>query len=188
MGSSKEYTNQEKADVLDACKKIGNVSKVAEQFDISRGTIYNWKGQESEIRESLAKDDVVKALKTRSDVSEDVLRHLDTYQELLNAIGDLDTRRKKMGAHVEYALADVINKLEKHPDLDEVHPKDLSKIMTDLLNAKKQLYQEPDIIIEYRNSLMERVLHVLQGEFLDEDKLRAFVDKMEAIEVEYEVL
>jgi len=92
-----------------------------------------------------------------------------------------------MSAQVEFILWKVVRLLENHPDLDAIHPKDLSKIMADLHAVRKELSNEPTVIIEYRNQWMEQVLSVLQ-EFLDADSLRAFAQKMEAVEADYEVL
>jgi hypothetical protein len=92
-----------------------------------------------------------------------------------------------MSAQVEMILWRVIKLLESHPDLDAIHPKDLSKVMGDLHTIRKELSNEPTVIIEYRNQWMERVLSVLQ-DFLDTETLREFVKKMEAVEAEYEVL
>jgi hypothetical protein len=92
-----------------------------------------------------------------------------------------------MSAQVEFILWKVIKLLESHEDLDRVHPKDLSKIMGDLHSVRKELSNEPTVIIEYRNQWMERVLSVLQ-EFLDTEQLREFASKMQAVEAEYEII
>jgi len=63
----------------------------------------------------------------------------------------------------------------------------LSKIMADLHAVRKELSNEPTVIIEYRNQWMEQVLGVLQ-EFVSPEDLRAFVKKMEAVEADYDVL
>jgi hypothetical protein len=46
---------------------------------------------------------------------------------------------------------------------------------------------EPTIIIEYKNKMREQTLQVLQ-DYLNIDQLKEFAQKMEAIEVDYEVL
>jgi hypothetical protein len=84
-------------------------------------------------------------------------------------------------------LIKVTTLLENHPDLDSIHPKDLSKIMKDLHDVRKELSNEPTIIIEYKNKLREQTLQVLQ-DFLDLDQLKEFVQRMEAIEADYEII
>ena len=84
-------------------------------------------------------------------------------------------------------LIKITTLLERHPDLDEIHPKDLSKIMKDLHDVRKELSNEPAIIIEYKNKIKEQTLQVLQ-DFLDIDQLKEFASRMESIEADYEVL
>ena len=189
MSKVVEYTNQDKVEVLDAIKRVGNITKVAEQFNISRGTIYNWKSQEDEIRKAVAKDEVVTDLRERSEIRQDVLKYIESYTELLQAKGTTEERMRLLGAKVEYLLANVVDMLENNPDLRDMHPKDQAGLIETLLNVKKQLYQEPDFIIEFKQDLMVRVIDVLKGEFLTEEQLHTFVDKMESIEdAEYEEL
>jgi chromosome segregation and condensation protein ScpB len=84
-------------------------------------------------------------------------------------------------------LVKITSLLENHPDLDAIHPKDLSKIMKDLHDVRKELSNEPTIIIEYKNKMREQTLQVLQ-DYLNIDQLRDFAQKMEAIEADYELL
>ena len=81
----------------------------------------------------------------------------------------------------------VVDAIEKHEDLKEIHPKDLSKMMKDLHDVRKELSNEPTIIIEYKNKMREQTLQVLQ-DFLNLDQLKEFAQKMEAIEADYELL
>ena len=99
----------------------------------------------------------------------------------------MEKRKQLLSAHVEYILWKVVKLLENHPDLDGIHPKDLSKIMSDLHSVRKELSNEPTIIVEYRNEWMGRVLSVLQ-DFMGEEDLREFAKKMQAVEAEYEIL
>jgi len=116
-----------------------------------------------------------------------VLKGVEEYADLLAQKGNLEKRKQLLSGQVEFILWKVVKLLENHPDLDGVHPKDLSKIMGDLHSVRKELSNEPTIIIEYRNEWMERVLSVLQ-EFLDEEKMREFAKKMEAVEADYELI
>ena len=59
--------------------------------------------------------------------------------------------------------------------------------MKDLHDVRKELSNEPTIIIEYKNKVREQTLQVLQ-DFLDMDQLREFAQRMEAIEAEYELV
>lgn len=183
----KQFTNRQKAEILDEVKQVGNVSKVAQKFDITRATIYNWQKNEQDIRSSLAQDTALRAVKESYPLESEVLKDVQEYAELLNRKGALEQRKQMMSAQVEFILWKVVRLLENHPDLDAIHPKDLSKIMADLHSVRKELSNEPTVIIEYRNQWMEQVLSVLQ-EYLDADSLRAFAQKMEAVEADYEVL
>jgi len=182
-----QFNNRQKAQIIDECTTTGNVSKVAEKYGITRATIYNWQKKESEIRESLAQDTALRAIKESLPVESYVLKDIEEYSVLLAEKGALEQRKQMMSAQVEFILWKVIKLLESHEDLDRVHPKDLSKIMGDLHSVRKELSNEPTVIIEYRNQWMERVLQVL-SEFLDAESLREFVTKMQAVEAEYEVL
>lgn len=183
----KQFTNRQKIEVLDEVKSTGNLSKVAEKFDITRATIYNWQKSEDALRESLAQDTALRSIKDSIPLEADILKDVETYAELLNQKGALEARKQMMSAQVEMLLWRTIKLLESHPDLDAIHPKDLSKIMGDLHTIRKELSNEPTVIIEYRNQWMEQVLGVLQ-EFVDNDTLREFVKKMEAVEADFEVL
>lgn len=183
----KQFTNRQKAEILDEVIRVGNVSKVAEKFDITRATIYNWQKSEEEIRQSLARDTALVAIKDSLPIEADVLKGIEEYADLLAQKGNLEKRKQLLSGQVEFILWKVVKLLENHPDLDGVHPKDLSKIMGDLHSVRKELSNEPTIIIEYRNQWMERVLGVLQ-EFLDEDAMRDFAKKMEAVEADYELI
>jgi hypothetical protein len=59
--------------------------------------------------------------------------------------------------------------------------------MKDLHDVRKELSNEPTIIIEYKNKMREQTLQVLQ-DYLNIDQLRDFAQKMEAIEADYELL
>jgi transposase len=182
-----QFTNRQKVEVLDDVKRMGNVSKAAEKYGITRMTIYNWQKQEDEIRKTVSEDYALKTLRQSMGLEESVLQGIEEYADLLAQKGALEKRKQLLSANVEYILWKVVRLLENHPDLDGVHPKDLSKIMGDLHQVRKELSNEPTVIIEYRNEWMGRVLSVLQ-EFLDEDALREFAKKMQAVEAEYEVL
>lgn len=183
----RQFSNRQKAEILDECTKVGNVSKVASKYDVTRATIYNWQKQEDQIRKDLAQDTALRALKESLPVEAEVLRGIEQYSDLLSQKGALEQRKQMMSAQVEYILWKVVKLLEQHPDLDAIHPKDLSKIMSDLHGVRKELSNEPTVIIEYRNQWMEQVLSVL-NEFLGGDEMREFVKKMEAVEADYQVL
>jgi len=187
MAKIKQFSNSEKAMILAECKRVGNVSKVAEKYNITRATIYNWQKSEDDIHESVAQDSSLTAIKESRLVDIDVLKDVERYADLLAAKGALEKRKQLLSAQVEFILWKVVKLLETHEALDEIHPKDLSKIMSDLHAVRKELSNEPTVIIEYRNQWMERVLSVLQ-EYLDTEELRAFATKMQAVEAEYEIL
>lgn len=183
----KQFTNIQKANILDEVKRQGSVSKVAEKFGVTRASIYNWQKKEDEIREGLSSDTALEAIKQSLGKTETVLDSVGSYAELLEKTGDLERRKKYLSAQVEFILWKVVKALETHEDLTRINPKDMSKIMTDLHAVRKDLSNEPTVIIEYRNTWLELVLQVLR-DFLDDDQLREFVSKMEAVEADYEVL
>lgn len=181
----REFTEREKTMVLEDIDIIGNVSKVAEKWGVSRQTIYNWKSQREDI-------DIGIALREQSDEIQksrniDFMSKMDKYADLLKKAGTIEERKDKMANKVEYLNAKVIDILENHPDLEKLHPKDLSKIMTDLHGVKKELRNEPTVIIEYKQQLRMQTVQILQ-DFLDKEQIIEFGKRMKAVEAEYEVI
>jgi len=182
-----EFSPEEKVAILREIEVMGNVSKVAEKWGVSRQAIYNWKAQRKNLDEEIIIREQAKDVVARSKFDPELLKDLEQYRNTLQFIGTLEERKEKMSAKVEFMLIKITTLLENHPDLDEIHPKDLSKIMKDLHDVRKELSNEPTIIIEYKNKLREQTLQVLQ-DFLDLEQLKEFASRMEAIEADYEVL
>ena len=182
-----EFSPEEKVAILREIEVMGNVSKVAEKWGVSRQAIYNWKAQRKNLDEEIMIREQAKDVVTRSKFDPELLKDLEQYRNTLQFIGTLEERKEKMSAKVEFMLIKITTLLENHPDLDSIHPKDLSKIMKDLHDVRKELSNEPTIIIEYKNKLREQTLQVLQ-DFLNLDQLKEFASRMEAIEADYEVL
>jgi transposase-like protein len=182
-----EFTPDEKVAILREIEVLGNVSKVAEKWGVSRQSIYNWQAQRSKLEDDMRIQEQAKDVVTRSKFDPELLKDLDQYRNTLQFIGHLEERKEQLSAKVEFMLIKVTSLLENHPDLDSIHPKDLSKIMKDLHDVRKELSNEPTIIIEYKNKLREQTLQVLQ-DFLNLDQLKEFVQRMEAIEADYEIL
>lgn len=182
-----EFTPDEKVAILKEIDVLGNVSKVAEKWGVSRQSIYNWQAQRSKLEDAMRIQEQAKDVVTRSKFDPELLKDLEQYRNTLQFIGHLEERKEQLSAKVEFMLIKVTSLLENHPDLDSIHPKDLSKIMKDLHDVRKELSNEPTIIIEYKNKLREQTLQVLQ-DFLNLDQLKEFVQRMEAIEADYEVL
>ena len=182
-----EFSPEEKVAILREIEVMGNVSKVAEKWGVSRQAIYNWKAQRKNLDEEIIIREQAKDVVTRSKFDPELLKDLEQYRNTLQFIGTLEERKEKMSAKVEFMLIKITTLLENHPDLDEIHPKDLSKIMKDLHDVRKELSNEPTIIIEYKNKLREQTLQVLQ-DFLNLDQIKEFASRMEAIEADYEVL
>ena len=182
-----EFTPDEKVAILREIEVLGNVSKVAEKWGVSRQSIYNWQAQRSKLEDDMRIQEQAKDVVTRSRFDPELLKDLDQYRNTLQFIGHLEERKEQLSAKVEFMLIKVTTLLENHPDLDSIHPKDLSKIMKDLHDVRKELSNEPTIIIEYKNKLREQTLQVLQ-DFLDLDQLKEFVQRMEAIEADYEII
>ena len=184
---SSEFSPQEKVEILRDIDIIGNVSKVAQKWGVSRQTIYNWKAERKHIDDEIDFIEKSKNLPEVSKFDPELLKDLDQYRNTLQFIGTLEERKEKLSAKVEFMLMKITTLLESHPDLDAIHPKDLSKIMKDLHDVRKELSNEPTIIIEYKNKVREQTLQVLQ-DFLNLDQLREFAQRMEAIEADYEVV
>ena len=182
-----EFSPEEKVAILREIEVMGNVSKVAEKWGVSRQSIYNWQAQRRNLDEEIMIREQAKDVVARSKFDPELLKDLEQYRNTLQFIGTLEERKEKMSAKVEFMLIKITTLLENHPDLDEIHPKDLSKIMKDLHDVRKELSNEPTIIIEYKNKLREQTLQVLQ-DFLDLDQLKEFASRMESIEADYEVL
>lgn len=182
-----EFSPEEKVAILREIEVMGNVSKVAEKWGVSRQSIYNWQAQRRNLDEEIIIREQAKDVVERSKFDPELLKDLEQYRNTLQFIGTLEERKEKMSAKVEFMLIKITTLLENHPDLDEIHPKDLSKIMKDLHDVRKELSNEPTIIIEYKNKLREQTLQVLQ-DFLNLDQLKEFASRMEAIEADYEVL
>jgi transposase-like protein len=186
-GTTQEVSPQDKVAILKEIEVMGNVSKVAEKWGVSRQVIYNWKKQRSKLEDEIKIQEQAKDVVARSQFDPELLKDLEQYRNTLSFIGTLEERKEKLSAKVEYMLIKITTLLENHPDLDEIHPKDLSKIMKDLHDVRKELSNEPTIIIEYKNKVREQTLQVLQ-DFLNLDQLKEFAKRMEAIETDYEVL
>ena len=50
---NKEFSPEEKIEILKDIEVLGNVSKVAQKWDVSRQTIYNWKNERSELEQKI---------------------------------------------------------------------------------------------------------------------------------------
>ena len=182
-----DFTTKEKIQILNDIDILGNVSKVAEKWGVSRQSIYNWKSEREELDKEIIIEQQVQQVRNESNFDPNVLKDLNQYRNTLQLIGTLEERKEKLSAKVEFMLVKITSLLENHPDLDSIHPKDLSKIMKDLHDVRKELSNEPAIIIEYKNKVREQTLQVLQ-DFLDIDQLKEFAQRMESIEADYEVL
>jgi transposase-like protein len=182
-----EFSTEEKVAILRDIDVIGNVSKVAEKWGVSRQTIYNWKSERETLDKQIVIEKQVQQVKEDSYFDRDVLQELNQYRSTLQFLGTLEERKEKLSAKVEFMLIKITSMLERHPDLDEIHPKDLSKIMKDLHDVRKELSNEPAIIIEYKHRIMEQTMQILQ-DFLNMEQLEEFAKKMESIETVYEVV
>ena len=178
---NKEFSPKEKVEILKDISVMGSVSKVAQKWGVSRQSIYNWKNERSKLDEEVILRENV------PEISDHAIIDIEKYKQILSDLGSLEQRKEKMSAKVEFMLMKITTLLENHPDLDAIHPKDLSKIMKDLHDVRKELSNEPTIIIEYKNKMREQTLQVLQ-DFLNIDQLREFAQKMEAIEADYEII
>lgn len=182
-----DFTSQEKMQILNDIEVIGNVSKVAEKYNVSRQSIYNWKNEIEQLQEEVKQNEKFLQAREGSKFDVDVIKDIESYKHLLQQIGTLEERKQNIGAVVEYNLMRVIQMLESHPDLSVIHPKDLSKIMIDLNSVRKDMNNEPAIIVEYKNSFKENVLQVL-NDFLDIDQIKEVVNRIEAMDADFEII
>lgn len=173
--------------ILNDIEVIGNVSKVAEKYNVSRQSIYNWKNEIEQLQEEVKQNEKFLQAREGSKFDVDVIKDIESYKHLLQQIGTLEERKQNIGAVVEYNLMRVIQMLESHPDLSVIHPKDLSKIMIDLNSVRKDMNNEPAIIVEYKNSFKENVLQVL-NDFLDIDQIKEVVNRIEAMDADFEII
>lgn len=182
------YTTKNKVGILNDVERIGNVSKVAEKHGVSRQSIYKWQEKEEELRKELAKDTQLTQKKMEGLVEQDVLQGIEKYADLLNKTGNLEQRKSKLGSKVEYLEASIIHLIENNDELQEMSPDRQSKVLKTIHEIRQDLYDEPDLVVEYRNNWMELVLRVLQ-DFLDNSEIRQFADKMQEVEQdEYEII
>lgn len=182
-----DFTAQEKVEILKDIEVMGNVSKVAEKWGVSRQSIYNWKQEREELDKEIALQEMKTQVPQSLNIDSNSLKEIEQYRSMLQSLGTLEERKEKLSAKVEFMLMKITSILENHPDLDAIHPKDLSRIMKDLHDVRKELSNEPTIIIEYKNKVREQTLQVLQ-DFLDLDQIREFAQRMEAIEADYEII
>jgi transposase-like protein len=182
-----EFSPQEKVEILREIEVMGNVSKVAQKYGVSRQSIYNWKSERDQLDKEITLQQQARQVTKASNLNVDALKQLQSYKDTLGDIGTLEERKEKLSAKVEFILIKITTMLESHPDLDAIHPKDLSRIMKDLHDVRKELSNEPTIIIEYKNKVREQTLQVLQ-DFLSLNELKEFAQRMEAIEADYEIL
>lgn len=182
-----DFTAQEKVEILKDIEVMGNVSKVAEKWGVSRQSIYNWKQEREELDKEIALQEMKTQVPQSLNIDSNSLKEIEQYRSMLQSLGTLEERKEKLSAKVEFMLMKITSILENHPDLNDIHPKDLSRIMKDLHDVRKELSNEPTIIIEYKNKVREQTLQVLQ-DFLDLDQIREFAQRMEAIEADYEII
>lgn len=182
-----DFTAQEKVEILKDIEVMGNVSKVAEKWGVSRQSIYNWKQEREELDKEIALQEIKMQVPQSLNIDSKSLKEIEQYRSMLQSLGTLEERKEKLSAKVEFMLMKITSILENHPDLNDIHPKDLSRIMKDLHDVRKELSNEPTIIIEYKNKVREQTLQVLQ-DFLDLDQIREFAQRMEAIEADYEII
>lgn len=188
-----EYTSTFKAQVLDAVRKWDNIAKVSREYEVTRQTIYKWIDHEEEIKGSVGKeieyarkgDELIRKMEQ---VLPDNIEEADRYLEVLRRYGTARERKQKMNARVEALLWTVLRALEKHPQLEDVHPKDLSKIMGDLETVREKLAGEPTVIVEERNRMKEIVFVAVRDLFGSEavPKLAERIENMQEAEIEIE--
>ena len=181
MGRKSDYSDDFKLEVVEYAERT-NVAEASRHFDVHRHSVTKWVKDREEIRKSIAVATTAQAITKLSD--KDLKEIKDVRQQLLS-IGNLEERKAIVGAQVEKLLIVVVNMLEAHPNLAEIHPKDLSKIMIDLNTIKKDLYNEPTVVVEYRAGWMERVVMVL-SELVSKETLSEFINKMEVAEAKYD--
>ena len=188
MPKKQEYSEAFKLQVLDHYKTSDNISETCRHFDITRQTFYNWQKDEERIRSIGAKQDVLPVLVERGILTAEELKQIESYPKLLEHIGTTEERKKKLGAKVEVMMHDMLNILEKHPDLDKISPKDLSKVITDMEGIRQKLYNEPDVVVEMRSQWRVDAISAMQRVGVTTEQIREFSKVMQAMEAEYEIV
>lgn len=181
-----EYTDAFRLEVAEKAEEWDNVTKAAEDYNVTRHSVYKW------MRE---KDEIAARAKRESDLaykSEEIIRKMDAalpdnieeadeYLAILNRYGTATERKTKLNARVETLLFRVLRMLEAHPKLADVHPKDLSKIMTDLESVREKLAGEPTIIVQERNKIKE-IVFIAVRDLFGEDAVYNLAQRIESMQ------
>ena len=109
-----EFTPDEKVAILREIEVLGNVSKVAQKWGVSRQSIYNWQAQRSKLEDDIRIQEQAKDVVTRSKFDPELLKDLDQYRNALQFIGHLEERKEQLSAKVEFMLIKVTTLLENH--------------------------------------------------------------------------
>lgn len=181
-----EYQDSFRLQVIEKAKEWNNVTKAANEFGVTRHSVYKWMREEEDIaaraeRELKLAEKSEQIIQKMEKVLPDNIEEADRYLEILNRYGTATERKTKLNARVETLLWRVLQMLETHEDLPDVHPKDLSKIMTDLESVREKLAGEPTIIIQERNKIKEIVFIAIRDE-LGEEAVPRVARRLEAMQ------
>lgn len=191
-----EYTTEQKIEVLDYYSVCGNKSQTAKHFNLNRGTLYEWIDREQEIRKLAYGNEVMLNKAERLEIEGEVTQGLENYKQELDRFADKAKRKELLGNQVEAILIKSVKMLERHPDMYELSAKDLADMLVKINGLKKDLYDEPTVVIEYRNRMMGDVIKILLM-LLSDDRIlslepneivREFTKRMEAVEADYEII
>ena len=93
-----EFSPQEKVEILREIEVMGNVSKVAQKYGVSRQSIYNWKSERDELDKEIALQQQARQVVKSSNLNVDALKQLQSYKDTLGDIGTLEERKEKLSA------------------------------------------------------------------------------------------
>jgi len=82
-----EFSPEEKVAILREIEVMGNVSKVAEKWGVSRQSIYNWQAQRRNLDEEIMIREQAKDVVARSKFDPELLKDLEQYRNTLQFIG-----------------------------------------------------------------------------------------------------
>ncbi len=177
-----KYTHDQKLEAI-ALARVGNKSAVAKQYGITRATLYKWIEQEEFLHSSSEEAAVTVAIDLNNAMTKIAEDKVD-----LDRHGEYDARKKLMASALEAELIRKVSIMTQQTDEKFImmSPKDQITFLEKANAIKKDLYDEPTMIIEYRNNWMEQVIKVL-SKMMDRNQLTTFVEKMHDIEEANEI-
>ena len=81
---NRDISTKEKVEILKDINILGNVSKVAEKWGVSRQSIYNWKSERAKLdQEMILRENV-------PEISDHAIVDIEKYKQILSDLGSLE--------------------------------------------------------------------------------------------------